>query len=166
MNSLGLNFVDDRWSVFFSSSGCQCGGGFECECSRVDFNVNNFLCFFFLKKLKSCGKSLNWEDRIFDDFLECSPQSNFWLACPGSHVFVGKYSQKLLRSGKLNPALLYSTNFFIYRENQKNIYWKITLGPRDDNFADSLKILICSDLLTPTQFLAKIKKRLCCWDTF
>jgi hypothetical protein len=59
-----------------------------------------------------------------------------WITC-----FVGKYSQKLLRSGKLNPVLLNSTNFFIHRENQKNIFWEITLGSGDDNFADSLKIL-------------------------
>jgi ATP-dependent RNA circularization protein (DNA/RNA ligase family) len=31
-------------------------------------------------------------------------------------------SQKFHRSGKLDPALLYSTNFFTHRENRKNIF--------------------------------------------
>jgi hypothetical protein len=26
------------------------------------------------------------KDKKNDNFLECSPQSSFWLACPGSHA--------------------------------------------------------------------------------
>jgi hypothetical protein len=52
-------------------------------------SMQTIFCVFFFEeiwKLREIPKLR--KDRIFDDFLECSPQSSFWLACPGSHVLL------------------------------------------------------------------------------
>jgi hypothetical protein len=52
------------------------------------FQCKKFFLFIFeeIWKLREIPKLR--KDRIFDDFLECSPQSSFWLACPGSHALL------------------------------------------------------------------------------
>jgi hypothetical protein len=51
---------------------------------------------------------------IFDDFLECGPQSSFWMACPGSHVLLAKSSpalfDQLLHSQRESKNILMEDN--------------------------------------------------------
>ncbi len=133
MNSLGLNFVDDHWAVFFFLLVASAAEDSERVLDEWISMRSSFCVFFFYEiwELREIpGLRKNWTNYIraekrqnfFNDFLECNPQSSFCLACPGSHVFwlenIPKNCSDL--TSWIQPCSLRPTSSFT--ERIKNIF--------------------------------------------